>query len=168
MKRWACAAHCSAPTTTQPTWEDLEDIYAQSVLEVLLRVRRDPTVRTPAHIANTLRLRFRSRLADHCRAIGGRSPATTMLVGAERLDGPERPTVAGCTDVEGEVLSRARMREVLVALSGLPATQRDAILTDAGAITYHTQVAADTHRKRCWRGRRALRLQLSPDAGGVP
>ena len=52
----------------QALWEDLEDIFGQAVLELLLRAQRDPQLQDPAHISNALRQRFAARLADCVRS----------------------------------------------------------------------------------------------------
>jgi hypothetical protein len=129
--------------------EDLEDIYAQSVLELLLRIRRDPTFTTRDHLANALRLRFQSRLSDRHRALAGRSPATRALGQAARLDDTD---VAARHDTEREVLGRERLRTLIVALRELPAAQRDAVLAE--------RTVGDTERKRRWRGRQTLLASL--------
>ena len=134
--------------------EDLEDLYSQSVLELLLRVRRDPTFHTPTHIENALRLRFASRISDHHRARAGRSPAVAALAQATRLDDPLAPAVTAREDVATEVLAREQARELLVALNTLPRAQRDAILAEAAGREGPTSSA---ERKRCSRGRAALR-----------
>jgi hypothetical protein len=78
--------------------EDLQDIYAQAVLELLLRVRRDSTFNTPRHFAAALELRFKSRIADRHRALGGRSAGAAAFEHAVRLDDPAA-AVRGWFDV---------------------------------------------------------------------
>jgi hypothetical protein len=136
--------------------EDLEDIYAQSVLELLLRVRRDPTINTANHLANALRLRFASRLRDRHRALAGRSPVGAALANATRLDDPHAPQVA-CVDVADQVLARESVRELLAAMRDLPGAQRDALLGEAAG---RERPASSAERKRCTRGRHALRRRL--------
>ena len=131
--------------------EDLEDIYAQSVLELLLRIRRDPTFTTREHLANALRLRFQSRLSDRHRALAGRSPATRALAQAARLD-DDTNVIAARHDTEREVLGRERLRTLMIALRELPAAQRDAVLAE--------RAVGDTERKRGWRGRQTLLASL--------
>ena len=144
------------------SWHDLEDIYSQAVLEVLLRARRDRTLGTPGHIRNTLRQRFASRLADHARAYAGRSPITAALARSGSLDvARERATGPG-GDVAEVVLARERVREVLTAVSELPAAQRDSILAEAGVTAPPADLMSDTQRKRRGRGRQTLRARLNP------
>jgi DNA-directed RNA polymerase specialized sigma24 family protein len=131
--------------------EDLEDIYAQSVLELLLRIRRDPSFTTHEHLANALRLRFASRLADRHRALAGRSPASRALAQAARLD-DDATVIVAAYDVEHTVLGRERLRALITALHALPASQRDAVLAE--------RATGDTERKRCWRGRCTLRASI--------
>jgi hypothetical protein len=128
-------------------WEELEDIYAQSVLEILLRVRRDPTITTPTHLGAALELRVKSRVADYHRALAGRSPRAVAQHYALRLDDPNTH-VADSTDIEREVIERQRLRQLLHAITNLPASKRDALL-GRGAAT-------DTRRKRAQRARATL------------
>jgi DNA-directed RNA polymerase specialized sigma24 family protein len=137
--------------------EDLEDLYAQSVLELLLRVRRDPSFATREHLANALRLRFASRLTDHHRALSGRSPGKAAAAHAERLDDPLEPQIAATDDVASEVLLREQTRELLSALRTLPPAQRDALLAEAAG---RERPASWAESKRRSRGRRALRQRL--------
>ena len=143
------------------SWHDLEDIYSQAVLEVLLRARRDPTLSTPGHIRNTLRQRFASRLADHARAYGGRSPMRAALARCAGMDSAEQTAAHGGEDVVDVVLARERVREVLTAVSELPVAQRDSILAAAGATTPPADHTSDTQRKRRGRGRQTLRTRLN-------
>lgn len=135
--------------------DDLQDILAQSVLEVLLRIRRDPTLATPAHIANTLQQRFESRLSDHYRAIGGRSPSATALAHAARIDDPQGPPILARADVEREVLAHEQLREVLHAVLALSPAQRAALLAEA--LGRPRTVSTETNKKRLQRARLCLR-----------
>jgi len=137
--------------------EELEDIYSQSVLELLLRVRRDPTFQTPTHLANALRLRFASRVADYHRALAGRSPLSQALAQATRLDDPLAPSIPARDDLLSQVLAREEARELLRALNELPAAQRDAILAE---VTGRDAPESWAERKRRSRGRHALRTRL--------
>jgi len=151
LRRPLLAAHRATASR-----EDLEDLYSQSVLELLLRVRRDPSFNTPAHIANALRLRFASRISDHHRALAGRSGAAVAHARAKRLDDPHAPAVpAG--DVTGEVLLREQARELLIALNDLPPQQRNALLAEAAG---RDAPASWAEIKRCNRGRATLRSRL--------
>ena len=67
------------------TCEDLEDIYAQSVLEVLLRVRRDPTVTAPATSPSTVPAIHEPPGRSLPRIGRDAAPAAAMLAGAVRL-----------------------------------------------------------------------------------
>jgi hypothetical protein len=141
--------------------EDLEDLYAQAVLELLVRIRRDPTLREPAHIANALRLKFKSRIADHQRAVAGRSPIAAALARAAPIDSTGAPGMGRAPDLEEQVLVREAARELLGALAALPAQQRDAVLIAANM----RGVLGETERKRSWRARLTLRARLRA-AGG--
>ena len=50
--------------------EDLEDCYSQATLELLARAQRDP-FSSREHVLNALEQKFRSRIEDRRRAIGG-------------------------------------------------------------------------------------------------
>ena len=141
-------------------FEDLEDIFSQALLELLLRAQRDPQLYDPAHISNALRQRFAARLADHHRALAGRSPATAVPAGAQRLNNPKAPTAADPVDLVELVLVRERTRELLAMIAALPLAQRLALLSDAGAIAPLPGAGGETHRKRCQRARHALRRRL--------
>jgi hypothetical protein len=136
--------------------EDLEDLYAQAVLELLLRVRRDPALHEPAHIANALRLKFKSRIADHQRAVAGRSPIASAIARAAPIDSTGAPGLGRAPDLEQQVLVREAARELLLALAELPAAHREAVLVSANA----RGELDETERKRSWRARTALRVRL--------
>jgi len=152
LRRPLLAAHRGAAAR-----EDLEDLYAQSVLELLLRVRRDPGFATREHLGNALRQRFASRIADHHRALSGRSPSKAAAAQAERLDDPLEPQIAATNDVASEVLLREQTRELLSALRDLPSAQRDALLAEAAG---RERPASWAESKRRSRGRHALRERL--------
>src|SRR5579864_1062005 len=68
-------------------FEDLEDCYSQATLELVARSRRSPFV-SPAHILNALEQKFRSRIEDRRRAIGGRSAIEAAIARAVPVDAP--------------------------------------------------------------------------------
>jgi DNA-directed RNA polymerase specialized sigma24 family protein len=70
--------------------EDLEDCYSQSVLEMVLAVRRGRAFSSRLHMARALEQRFVSRVHDRRRAISGRSPLQAALEQAEELGWEER------------------------------------------------------------------------------
>ena len=152
LRRPLLAAHRGAAPR-----EELEDLYSQSVLELLLRIRRDPTFHTPTQLANALRLRFASRIVDHHRALAGRSPLTAAVAQATRLDDPTAPGIAAADDVAAAVELREQTRELLSALRDLPAGQRDALLAELSGSEAPVGWA---ERKRRSRGRHALRQRL--------
>jgi DNA-directed RNA polymerase specialized sigma24 family protein len=88
--------------------EDLEDSYSQATLELLAHVHRGGGFENPLHIANTLELRFLSRVRDRRRALSGRSPAQAALEGAAVL--------ASVGETGIEVPDRAANVEALVLL----------------------------------------------------
>jgi hypothetical protein len=103
-------------------WEDLEDCYSQATLELLARSRRAPFV-SGEHILNALEQKFRSRIEDRRRAIGGRSAIETAMARAVPVDSPEHGTVEledRSAAVEHQVIARTevrRLREVMADLS---------------------------------------------------
>jgi DNA-directed RNA polymerase specialized sigma24 family protein len=66
--------------------EDLEDCYSQATLELLLAAREGKHFASRAHIANSIELRFLSRVRDRRRALSGRSPMQAAMEGAIPLD----------------------------------------------------------------------------------
>jgi DNA-directed RNA polymerase specialized sigma24 family protein len=69
--------------------EDLEDCYSQATLELVLSVRSGKSFASRAHIANSIELRFLSRVRDRRRALSGRSPMQAAMEGAVPLDGAQ-------------------------------------------------------------------------------
>jgi DNA-directed RNA polymerase specialized sigma24 family protein len=69
--------------------EDLEDCYSQATLELLLSARAGKRFASRGHIANSIELRFLSRIRDRRRALSGRSPMQAAMEGAIPLGGEE-------------------------------------------------------------------------------
>lgn len=88
--------------------EDLEDSYSQATLEVLAHVRRGGGFKSRLHIANTLELRFLSRIRDRRRALSGRSPSQAAL--------EEAAVLASVGDIGIEVADSTASVEALVLL----------------------------------------------------
>jgi hypothetical protein len=103
--------------------EDLEDLYSQTMLELLARAQRDPTLNSAAHIRAALRQKFEARIVDHHRAAAGRSPAAAAREHAQQLDDiTER--LATHRDPAADLANRETMREVLAAWRQLTDDQR--------------------------------------------
>lgn len=95
--------------------EDLEDSYSQATLELLAHVRRGGSFKSRLHVANTLELRFLSRVRDRRRALSGRSPSQAALEEAAVLasTGEVGIEVPDCTaNVEALVLLRFELRTI--------------------------------------------------------
>lgn len=104
-------------------WEDLEDLYSQSVLELLARAQRDPTLNSAAHIRAALRQKFEARILDHHRAAAGRSPAAAAREHARQLD-DHTDQLATHRDPAADLANREALREVLAAWRQLTDDQR--------------------------------------------
>jgi DNA-directed RNA polymerase specialized sigma24 family protein len=156
LRRPLLAAHHHAARR-----EDLEDLYAQAVLELLLRLRRDASRREPAHVANALRQKFQSRIVDRQRALGGRSPDAHALATAVPLDDAVNCDRAHA-DVAGEVILREQLGETVLAFSALPDRHREALrcelagLSPARACAMHGW-REENYRKLRQRARQKLR-----------
>jgi DNA-directed RNA polymerase specialized sigma24 family protein len=110
--------------------EDLEDCFSQATLELLAKAREEGAggvaYLTRAHMANVLEQRFLSRIYDHRRALGGRSPAQAALAHARRLgDGADGFEVADVrAEIERIVTLRADLRSLGQVIHRLTADQR--------------------------------------------
>jgi len=107
--------------------EDLEDCYSQAALELVARAQRGGVFASREHAANTIELRFLSRIRDRRRALGGRSPAQAALEQAS----PLHPALGSGVDVvderacvETRVLVRERLHELQRLARELSAEQR--------------------------------------------
>jgi DNA-directed RNA polymerase specialized sigma24 family protein len=156
---------------------DLEDIYSQAVIELLLRARRDPTLATRAHVRNALRQKLEGRISDHRRAIAGRSAAAAGRATALPLDA-FCESLANDEDTAASALARVELREILGASKALSADQRAALASVAAgehprACCQRKGWSIDKYRKLVQRGRARLRAQLAaasatpPDSGQI-
>ncbi|MGH2849660.1 MAG: hypothetical protein ACRDLP_03490, partial [Solirubrobacteraceae bacterium] len=106
--------------------EDLEDCYSQATLELLARARQTPFA-SVAHIENAVELRFKSRIDDRLRAIGGRSSIEAALERSVAVDaargGPERLEDASAA-VERTVIARTEVRLLREVIGDLTRDQR--------------------------------------------
>jgi hypothetical protein len=106
--------------------EDLEDAYSQATLELVARARRAPFT-SHEHVLNALEQKFRSRIDDRRRAIGGRSSIESAIARAVPVEAPD----AGSAEledpgagVEGLVFARSELRRVREAMADLTRDQR--------------------------------------------
>jgi DNA-directed RNA polymerase specialized sigma24 family protein len=150
-------------------WEDLEDCYSQATLELLARARQGGTFSDALHVANTLELRFLSRIRDRRRALGGRSPIQAALATALSLGGVEGGQLAIAdprSDLETLVLMRIDLRRVQSSARDLSPDQRLVLasqLADTGREEFCVRFgwSADKYRKVAQRGRARLKTLMS-------
>jgi DNA-directed RNA polymerase specialized sigma24 family protein len=107
--------------------QDLEDCYSQATLEMLMRARGGGGFASRAHIANSLELRFVSRIRDRQRALNGRSPMEAELARAIPLStSTEAQTNLHDprADVERKILARHELRRIAEISNKLSPDQR--------------------------------------------
>jgi hypothetical protein len=100
--------------------EDLEDCLSQATLELLVQVRAGGSYASSLHLANVLEQRFRSRIMDRLRAVGGRSPIQAAMEQALVLGDPARGEVEVADlrlGVEELVMLRLRLDRPLMKRS---------------------------------------------------
>lgn len=159
--------------------EDLEDCFAQAVLEMVVRARTGRPFAGSAHVANALEQRFVSRIHDRRRALSGRSPMQAALELAMPLGhgGEEIEVRDSREEPERVALARAELRELAAAASGLNAEQRGVVAAQlAGLEPAEVRAgwgwSAEKYRKTALRARRRLRTlvaerELSGSGGRV-
>ncbi len=116
-------------------WEDLEDCYAQAILELVAHVRSGGEFSCALHISNALEQRFLSRIFDRRRALAGRSPAQAMLESARPLGGGGEDGVEiadARLELERIVLLREELRALHRHARGLTADQRLVLACQVG------------------------------------
>jgi hypothetical protein len=158
--------------------EDLEDCYSQATLELVAQAQRGSTFTDRTHLANTLELRFLSRVRDRRRALAGRSPMQAALEGAIPLgDGGEQAVVI--VDLRAEVETLVMLRHELRRVRRLALT-----LTFDQRLVIAYQLAFDggspeqfcgqfgwsseKYRKVAQRARARLRSLMAVDQADVP
>jgi DNA-directed RNA polymerase specialized sigma24 family protein len=150
--------------------QDLEDCYSQATFELLSHTRRGGTFAGgQQHIANTLELRFLSRIRDVRRAVGGRSPLQAALNSALPLGAAEHQGAAVIdrrADVERLVLARFELRDVRRSMQALSPDQRLVLagqLADIGCAEFCHRFgwSPEKYRKVAQRGRARLRELVS-------
>lgn len=107
--------------------QDLEDCYSQATLEMLTRARAGGGFASRAHIANSLELRFVSRIRDRRRALSGRSPIEAELARAIPLSASTEAETSlhdPRADVERKILARHELRRIAEISHKLSPDQR--------------------------------------------
>ena len=153
-------------------FEDLEDCYSQATVELIVQARGGGLrYSSRAHLRNTLRLRFASRIADRRRALRGRSPAQATLDGALSLGGAGRIEIADeRADVERRTMLRFDLRSVERAAHALSPDQRLVLACQIGLQMSAEEFclrfgwSEEKHRKVAQRARARLRRLLGEPA----
>ncbi|MHB1999856.1 MAG: hypothetical protein ACYCSI_06685 [Solirubrobacteraceae bacterium] len=109
--------------------DDLEECFAQAVLELLAGVRRGRVFASRRHVENALEQRFLSRVHDRRRALSGRSAAQAGLERALAPASAEDDRAAHeladpRADVHRTVLARLLLRRLPSLSQQLSADQR--------------------------------------------
>ena len=166
------------------SYADLEDCYSQATVELVAQARRgELRYSGRAHLRNTLRLRFASRIVDRRRALSGRSPAQAILDGAMSLGGVGEQEVEIAdrrADVEQRTMLRFELSSVQRAAHALSPDQRLVLACQIGLQMGAEEFCAAfgwtpaKHRKVAQRARSRLRALLDEPsaeklfANGVP
>jgi DNA-directed RNA polymerase specialized sigma24 family protein len=145
--------------------EDLEDCYSQATLELVAQARRGRSFADAVHLANTLELRYRSRIRDLRRALGGRSPIQAALAGARSLGGAEQPEIAIVdrrAELETLVFLRSDLRRVQRLVKELTYDQKLVLASQlqevpSGDFCRRFGWSAEKYRKVAQRGRARLK-----------
>jgi DNA-directed RNA polymerase specialized sigma24 family protein len=158
-------------------WEDLEDCYSQATLELMSQAQRGATFVDRAHLANTLELRFASRVRDLRRALAGRSPIQMALASAVSLGGAGEQEIT-LADRRAEVERRVLLREELRQIQRLAGQlTSDQVLVLACQVGLQMGCAdfccrfgwsSEKYRKVAQRARRRLAQLIEDDASCVP
>jgi len=162
---------------SQLRWEDLEDCFSQATLELLAHARRGGAFSDRRHLANTLELRFVSRIRDALRAAGGRSPMAAALATAVSLGAAgeeDLPILDRRPAVEQAVMLRHDLRRVGHLARQLTADQRLALASqlalDMPCAEFCRRYgwSAEKYRKVLQRARARLRLLASSEEEACP
>jgi DNA-directed RNA polymerase specialized sigma24 family protein len=156
--------------------EDLEDCYSQSIMELVVHVRRGGTFVDRAHLANAIEQRFLSRIHDRRRAISGRSPMQAALENAVPLDGldSEKTAIADRLDLEQLAILRDELRVLQALAGGLTDDQRLVIATQvslqmgSGEFCEIYGWSSEKYRKVAQRGRARLKRLMANEENSVP
>lgn len=154
--------------------EDLEDCYSQATCELIAQARAGSLrYNSRAHLLNTLRLRFLSRVTDRRRALHGRSPAQAVLDEALSLGAIAEQTQALAdprADVERSAMLRFELRSLEDAVCALTPDQRFVLACqiglqmDAAEFCARFGWSAEKQRKVAQRARARLRELLDRPA----
>ncbi len=157
--------------------EDLEDCYSQSVLEMVLAVRRGRVFSNRLHLARAIEQRFISRIFDRRRAISGRSPLQAALEEAEEL-GCEEPGATVVIDRRAQPETIVILRDDLDRIRGLAGRltleQRMVLATQVGLEMSCEEFcglhgwSSEKYRKVAQRARARLRKLITLEEQGVP
>jgi DNA-directed RNA polymerase specialized sigma24 family protein len=128
------------------------------------------------HLANTLELRYRSRIRDLRRALGGRSPIQAALAGARSLGGVEQPEIAIVdrrAELETLVFLRSDLRRVQRLVKELTSDQKLVLASQlqevpSGDFCRRFGWSAEKYRKVAQRGRARLKRLASIEEPLVP
>ena len=144
---------------------DLEDCLQQATLELVVQARRGSVAADAQIIAGALQHKFRSRIIDRQRALGGRSPATQANAHATSIDALDG-VIPGDHDTPREVIAREELRRITSRLRDLTPDQRLVLanqtfvhLTPAEFCQQHGWTL-EKHRKVAQRGRARLEQLL--------
>jgi DNA-directed RNA polymerase specialized sigma24 family protein len=156
--------------------EDLEDCYSQATLELVAQARRGRSFADAVHLGNTLELRYRSRIRDLRRALGGRSPIQAALAGARSLGGPEQQEIAIVdrrAELETLVFLRSDLRRVQRLVKELTYDQKLVLASQLQEVPSRDFCrrfgwSAEKYRKVAQRGRARLKRLASVDERPVP
>ena len=92
-------------------YEELEECFGQSVMEIVRWLRAGGAFDSPVHAAAALETRFRSRVFDRHRALAGRSGQQQALAQARGMGDNAQLPDPGC-GVEELVMQRLELRNV--------------------------------------------------------
>jgi DNA-directed RNA polymerase specialized sigma24 family protein len=154
--------------------EDLEDCYSQATLELLAQASAGAAYASRRHIANTLELRFLSRIHDRRRALSGRSPSEAALEQSIVLGPSDDECAVEIVDLSAALERRVLLREQLRAIERcarqLTEEQRLALVSqlsgDAGRWPCEQLGwSQEKYRKLAQRARARLRALVESDSG---
>jgi hypothetical protein len=156
--------------------DDLEDCYSQATLELIAGARAGAAFATRLHIANTLELRFLSRVHDRRRALNGRSPMQAALEGASVVgssdDSSGAEIVDRAADVETRVLLREQLRTIERCAKQLTTDQRLALAAqlagDGDRVCVERGWSQEKYRKAAQRARARLQRLVQSGAAERP
>lgn len=155
--------------------QDLEDCYSQATLEILTRARGGRGFASRAHIANSLELRFVSRIHDRRRALNGRSPIEAELARAIPLSTSTEAETSlhdPRADIERKILARHELRRIAEISHKLSPDQRLLLAsrlsdTDRAEFCQRHGWSVEKYRKVSQRAGARLRQLVDEDSRSV-